>query len=185
MNASAATTEEDMALYELDGVRPRISPTAWVADNAQVIGDVVLEDGASVWFGAVLRGDNATITVGRGSNVQDNSVLHTDEGVPLDIGENVTIGHQVMLHGCTIGAGSLIGIGSVILNHARIGERCLVGANSLVTERKAFADGSMIVGSPATAVRQLSPEQLAGIARSAPGYVANAARYAGGLKRID
>jgi carbonic anhydrase/acetyltransferase-like protein (isoleucine patch superfamily) len=174
-----------MALYELDGVKPRIAPTAWVADNAQVIGDVVLEDGASVWFGAVLRGDNATITVGRGSNVQDNSVLHTDDGVPLNIGENVTIGHQVMLHGCTIGAGSLIGIGSVVLNHAVIGERCLVGAGALVTERKVFEAGQMIVGSPAKAVRELTAEQMAGLAKSAPGYVANAARYAAGLRRID
>ena len=174
-----------MALYELDGVKPRIAATAWVADSAQVIGDVVLEDGASVWFGAVLRGDNATITVGRGSNVQDNSVLHTDDGVPLNIGENVTIGHQVMLHGCTIGAGSLIGIGSVVLNHAVIGERCLVGAGALVTERKVFEAGQMIVGSPAKAVRELSAEQQAGMAGSAPGYVLNAARYAAGLRRID
>ncbi|QHI97308.1 gamma carbonic anhydrase family protein [Xylophilus rhododendri] len=174
-----------MPLYELDGVRPRIAPTAWVADNAQIIGDVVLEDGASVWFGAVLRGDNATLTVGRGSNVQDNSVLHTDAGLPLTIGENVTIGHLVTLHGCSIGAGSLIGIGSVVLNHARIGERCLVGAGSLVTEGKEFADGSMIVGSPARSVRELTPEQIAGISRSAPGYVRNAQRFAAGLRRID
>jgi carbonic anhydrase/acetyltransferase-like protein (isoleucine patch superfamily) len=174
-----------MALYELDGVRPRIASTAWVADSAQIIGDVVLEDGASVWFGAVLRGDNATLTVGRGSNVQDNSVLHSDAGLPMTIGENVTIGHQVTLHGCTIGAGSLIGIGSVILNHAKIGERCLVGAGALVTEGKEFADGSMIVGSPARAVRELSPEQQAGLARSAPGYVVNARRFATGLRRID
>jgi len=174
-----------MAIYELDGVRPRISPTAWVADSAQVIGDVVLEDGASVWFGAVLRGDNATLTVGRGSNVQDNSVLHTDAGMPMTIGENVTIGHQVTLHGCTVGAGSLIGIGAVVLNHANIGERCLVGAGALVTEGKTFEAGSMIVGAPARAVRELSEEQQAGLARSAPGYVANAARFAKGLKRID
>ncbi len=174
-----------MALYELDGVAPRVAPTAWVADSAQIIGDVVIEDGASVWFGAVLRGDNATITVGRGSNVQDNSVLHTDAGVPLNIGENVTIGHLVMLHGCDIGAGSLIGISSVILNHAKIGAGCLVGAKSLVTEGKEFPAGSMIMGAPAKAVRELGADQAAGIARSAPGYVRNAQRFAAGLRRID
>ena len=174
-----------MAIYELDGVSPRIAPTAWVADSATVIGDVVLEDGASVWFGAVIRGDKATITVGRGSNVQENSVLHTDEGIPLNVGENVTIGHQVMLHGCTVGAGSLIGIGAVVLNHAHIGERCLVGAGALVTEGKVFEAGSMIVGAPARALRELKPEQLEGIARSAPGYVQNARRFAAGLRRID
>ncbi|WPB58173.1 gamma carbonic anhydrase family protein [Xylophilus sp. GOD-11R] len=174
-----------MPLYELDGVRPRIAPTAWVAESAQIIGDVVLEDGASVWFGAVLRGDNATLTVGRGSNVQDNSVLHTDAGLPMTIGENVTIGHQVTLHGCTIGAGSLIGIGAVVLNHAKIGQQCLVGAGALVTEGKEFADGSMIVGAPARSVRELTDEQKAGLARSAPGYVTNAGRFAAKLRRID
>ena len=174
-----------MALYELDGVSPRIAPTAWVADSAQVIGDVVLEDGASVWFGAVVRGDNATITIGRGSNVQENAVLHTDAGLPMHIGENVTVGHQVTLHGCTVGAGSLIGIGAVVLNRAVIGARCLVGAGALVTEGKIFEDGSMIVGAPARALRELSAEQQAGLAQSAPGYVANAARFAGGLRRID
>ena len=174
-----------MALYELDGVSPRIAPTAWVADSARIIGDVVLEDGASVWFGVVIRGDNATITIGRGSNIQDNSVLHTDAGLPMTIGPDVTVGHQVTLHGCQIGAGSLIGMGAVVLNNARIGERCLVGAGALVTEGKTFEDGSMIVGSPARAVRELTAEQQAGIARSAPGYVANARRYAAGLRRID
>jgi len=174
-----------MALYELDGVSPRIAPTAWVADSARIIGDVVLEDGASVWFGVVIRGDNATITIGRGSNIQDNSVLHTDAGLPMTIGPGVTVGHQVTLHGCQIGAGSLIGMGAVVLNDARIGERCLVGAGALVTEGKTFEDGSMIVGSPARAVRELTAEQQAGIARSAPGYVANARRYAAGLRRID
>ena len=174
-----------MALYELDGVSPRISPTAWVADNAQVIGDVVLEDGASVWFGAVLRGDNATITVGRGSNVQDNSVLHTDEGVPLNIGENVTIGHQVMLHGCTIGDNTLIGIQAVVLNRAKIGRNSIVGAGAVVTEGKEFPDNSLIVGAPAKAIRLLDDAATAKLLQSAQHYVENSRRFARGLKKIS
>lgn len=174
-----------MAIYELDGVRPRISPTAWIADSAQIIGNVVIEDGASIWFGAVLRGDNETITIGKNSNVQDNCVFHTDLGVPLTIGANVTVGHQVMLHGCTVGDGSLIGIGAVVLNNARIGERCLVGAGALITEGKEFADGSMIIGSPARAVRELSAAQQERVARGASNYIQNGSRYAKGLKRID
>lgn len=173
-----------MALYELDGKAPRLAPTAWVADSAEVIGDVELAEGASVWFGVVVRGDNHLIRIGRGSNVQDLSVLHTDEGVPLVVGENVTIGHQVMLHGCTIGDETLIGIGAVVLNGARIGKHCLVGAGALVTENKEFPDGSMILGSPAKVVRQLTPEQIQGLRRSAQHYVQNAARYRGRLKKL-
>jgi carbonic anhydrase/acetyltransferase-like protein (isoleucine patch superfamily) len=174
-----------MAIYELDGVAPQVAASAWVADSAQVIGDVVLGEGASVWFGTVVRGDADRITIGAGSNVQDASVLHADIGVPLVIGSNVTVGHQVMLHGCTIGDESLIGIGAVVLNGARIGKNCLVGAGSLVTEGKEFPDGSMILGSPARVVRQLSPEQIEGLRTSARHYMENARRFKAGLRQLD
>jgi carbonic anhydrase/acetyltransferase-like protein (isoleucine patch superfamily) len=173
-----------MALYELDGVAPQVAESAWVADSAQVMGAVTLLEGSSVWFGAVIRGDTETITVGAGSNVQDTAVLHADHGFPLVIGERVTVGHQVMLHGCTIGDESLIGIGAVVLNGAQIGKHCLVGAGALVTEGKVFPDGSMIIGSPAKAVRQLSPEQIEGLKRSAQHYTENADRYRKGLKKL-
>jgi carbonic anhydrase/acetyltransferase-like protein (isoleucine patch superfamily) len=173
-----------MAIYELDQIAPRIAASAWVADSAQVMGDVTLSEDASVWFGAVVRGDTATITIGKGSNIQDASVLHADVGKPLTIGENVTVGHQVMLHGCTIGDGSLIGIGAIVLNGARIGKGCIVGAGSLVTEGKEFPDGSMILGSPAKAVRELTPEQQAGLRMSALHYTENARRFKAGLKKI-
>ena len=173
-----------MALYQLDEHVPRLAAGAWVADSAQVIGNVELAEDANVWFGAILRGDTELLTIGRGSNVQDGSVLHADIGFPVTLGENVTVGHQVMLHGCTVGDGSLIGIQAVVLNGARIGRHCLVGAGALVTEGKEFPDGSMIIGSPAKVVRQLTPEQIAGLRRSAEHYVANAKRYAGGLKKL-
>jgi carbonic anhydrase/acetyltransferase-like protein (isoleucine patch superfamily) len=149
----------------------------WIAPGAIVIGRVVLKRNASVWFGAVLRGDNEPIVVGENSNVQDGSVLHTDEGVPLTIGANVTIGHHVMLHGCTIGDGALIGIKATVLNHAVIGAGCLVGAHALVTERKQFPPGMLITGAPAQAVRELSDAQRAGIAYGAGHYVENWKRY--------
>lgn len=173
-----------MAIYELDGMIPRVADTAWVADNAQVIGDVQLAPGSSVWFGATLRGDTEPITVGEGSNVQDGSVLHADVGYPLTLGRHVTVGHQVMLHGCTIGDESLIGIGAIVLNGAKIGRNCLVGAGALVTEGKEFPDGSMIIGSPAKALRQLTPEQIEGLRRSAQHYTENAERYRRGLKKL-
>lgn len=173
-----------MAIYELDGRTPRIATSAWVADSAQVMGDVVLGEGVSVWFGAIARGDADRIVVGAGSNIQDGSVLHADEGMPLVIGERVTVGHQVMLHGCTIGDESLIGIGATVLNRARIGKHCLVGAGSLVTEGKEFPDGSMIMGSPAKVVRQLTPEQIEGLRKSAQHYMDNARWYRTGLKKI-
>ena len=173
-----------MALYALGGMAPQLAVTAWVADSAQVIGDVVLGEGSSVWFGAVVRGDNHRITIGRGSNVQDLSVLHTDKGVPLTLGDNVTIGHQVTLHGCTVDDGSLIGIGAVVLNGARIGKNCLVGAGALVTEGKEFPDGSLIIGSPAKVARALSPAQIDGLQRSAASYVENAKRYRQGLQKL-
>lgn len=174
-----------MALYALDDNTPQVAPSAWVADSAQVIGAVVLHDDASVWFGTVVRGDTDPITIGAGSNVQDASVLHADFGQPLVIGERVTVGHKVMLHGCTIGDESLIGIGAVVLNGAKIGKNCLVGAGALVTEGKEFPDGSMIIGSPARVVRQLTPEQMDGLRASAQRYVENARRFRGGLRRID
>ena len=174
-----------MAIYELDGIAPTLASGAWVADSAQVIGQVTLEENVSVWFGTVIRGDSERIHIGRGSNIQDASVLHADAGVPLTLGENVSVGHQVMLHGCTVGDGTLIGIGAIVLNHAKIGKNCLVGAGSLVTEGKEFPDGSMILGSPAKVARQLTPEQIAGLQRIATHYVDNAARFRQGLKKID
>lgn len=173
-----------MAIYELDGVAPRVAATAWVADSAQVIGNVVLGEDASVWFGAVVRGDTDTITIGAGSNIQDTSVLHADEGRPLLIGERVTVGHQVVLHGCTIGDETLIGIGAMVLNGAKIGKNCLVGAGALVTEGKEFPDGSMIIGAPAKVVRQLTPLQMEGLRQSAQHYIDNARRFERGLEKI-
>ncbi len=149
----------------------------FVADNATVVGSVKLENNASVWFNAVIRGDNELITVGENSNIQDGSVLHTDPGVPLTIGKNVTVGHKVMLHGCTIGDGSLIGINSVVLNGAKIGKGCLIGANSLVTEGKDIPDGSLVMGSPAKVIKQLTPEQQQGLLLSAETYVKNFKRF--------
>ncbi|APW43461.1 gamma carbonic anhydrase family protein [Rhodoferax saidenbachensis] len=173
-----------MAIYELDQIAPRVAASAWVADSAQVMGNVELAEDSSVWFGAILRGDTETIRIGRGSNIQDASVLHADIGKPLTVGENVTVGHQVMLHGCTIGDGSLIGIGAIVLNGAKIGKGCIVGAGSLVTEGKEFPDGSMIIGSPAKAVRELTPEQQAGLKLSALHYIENAHRFKNGLKKL-
>ncbi|MBU3605597.1 gamma carbonic anhydrase family protein [Polynucleobacter sp. MWH-Creno-3A4] len=173
-----------MAIYELDGYTPQLSEGVWVAESAEVIGKVELHKNASIWPKVVIRGDNDLIQVGEGSNVQDASVLHTDPGYPLLIGKHVTVGHQVMLHGCKIGDGSLIGIGAVILNGAKIGKNCLVGAGALVTEGKEFPEGSMIIGSPAKAVKTLSPEQIAGIADIAGRYVKNAQRYIKSLKKI-
>ncbi len=173
-----------MAIYQLEDDVPQVHATAWVADSAEVVGRITLGENASIWYGAVLRGDNDRITVGANSNVQDGSVLHTDTGMPLTIGENVTIGHQVMLHGCTIGDGSLVGIQSIVLNGARIGRNCLVGAGSLVTEGKEFPDGVLIVGRPAKVVRELTPEQIAKLQGSAAHYVHQAQRHATQRKRI-
>jgi carbonic anhydrase/acetyltransferase-like protein (isoleucine patch superfamily) len=173
-----------MAIYELDGKSPQLGNGAWIADSAQVIGEVVLAENASVWFGAVVRGDTETIRIGRNSNIQDLSVLHADIGQPLTIGDNVTVGHQVMLHGCTIGDGSLIGIQAVILNGARIGRNCIVGAGSVVTEGKEFPDNSLIIGAPARVVRTLDDAAAAHLAQSAEHYVQNARRFERGLKKI-
>lgn len=174
-----------MAIYQLDEHCPEVAASAWVADSAEVIGRVTLGEGVSVWFNAVLRGDSDALSIGAHSNIQDGSVLHADTGFPLVLGEGVTVGHQVMLHGCTVGDGSLIGIGAVVLNGARIGKHCVVGAGALVTEGKTFPDGSLIIGSPAKVARELTPEQIAGLKASAAHYVNNGRRYAAGLKRIS
>lgn len=174
-----------MALYELDGKAPVCGESVWVADSAQVVGDVHLGAGASVWFGVVIRADNEPMHIGAGTNVQDASVLHSDPGFPLTLGQNVTVGHQVTLHGCTVGDGTLIGMGAVVLNGAKIGKNCLIGAGALVTEGKSFPDGSLIVGVPATVKRSLSPEQLQALTASAEHYQENAQRFARGLHRVD
>jgi carbonic anhydrase/acetyltransferase-like protein (isoleucine patch superfamily) len=173
-----------MTIYALDGTAPRIADSAWVAESAEIMGDVTLLEDSSVWFGAVLRGDTEPITLGRGSNIQDGSVVHADVGLPVVIGEKVTVGHKVTLHGCTIGDESLIGIGAIVLNGAKIGKNCVVGAGSLVTEGKEFPDGSLIVGSPARVVRSLTPEQIEGLRTSASHYIDNARRYRQGLKKL-
>jgi len=157
----------------------------FVAPSADVIGNVRLENNASIWFNAVVRGDNELITIGENSNVQDCSVLHTDPGFPLIIGKNVTIGHKVMLHGCTIGDNSLIGINAVVLNGAKIGKNCLIGANSLVTEGNVIPDGSLVMGSPAKVVKVLSAEQQTGLVKSAEGYVAKSKQFKAELQPDD
>ncbi|MDR2129290.1 MAG: gamma carbonic anhydrase family protein [Burkholderiaceae bacterium] len=173
-----------MAVYEVNGKAPRVHELAWVADSAQVMGQVTLAAHASVWFGCVLRGDADAIFVGEGSNIQDGCILHVDRGFALDVGQRVTVGHHAMLHGCSVGDESLIGIGAVVLNGARIGKNCLVGAGALVTEGKAFADGSMILGSPARVVRQLTPEQIEGVRQNARHYMENARTYRASLKKL-
>lgn len=172
-------------LYALGDSRPKINADdVFIAPDASVIGNCELGEDSSVWFHAVLRGDNDPIKIGKKSNVQDGSVLHTDIGAPLTIGDGVTIGHRAMLHGCTIGDDSLIGMGATILNHAKIGKNCLVGANSLVTEGKSFPDGVLIVGSPATVKRELKPEEIELIKMSSEIYVANAKRFMVDLKNV-
>lgn len=173
-----------MPLFRLGDKAPQLGSDAWVAPNATVIGDVRLGANASIWWNATLRGDNDPIEIGANSNIQDGSVLHTDEGVPMRIGANVTVGHLVMLHGCTIGDGSLIGIGSVILNRAVIGKNSIVGANTLIPEGKVFPERSLIVGSPGKVVRELSDEEVGKLQKSAGHYVANAARYRSDLQAI-
>ena len=172
-----------MSLYELEGISPRLDSTeCWVAPTASLIGRIELEALSSVWFGAVLRGDNETIHIGRGSNVQDLSVLHTDMGFPLSIGENCTIGHNVVLHGCTIGDNSLVGIGAVILNGATIGRNCIVGARTFIAENKVIPDNSMVLGTPGRVIRQVSMEDAQKLTDAAHLYVRQWRRYAAGLK---
>lgn len=172
-------------IYGLGQISPVIDPTAWVAPDANIIGRIVLEAESSVWFGATLRGDNDPIIVGRGSNVQENCVLHTDIGFPLTIGADCTIGHKAMLHGCTIGDGSLIGMGAIVLNGAKIGRGCLIGAGALITEGKEIPDFSLVMGSPGKVVRTLDAEAQARLLRSAEGYRANAARFRAELRLLD
>lgn len=172
-------------IYELDGMRVRAEGECWIAESATVLGNVLLKRDASVWFGAVVRGDNELITIGEGSNVQDLSVLHTDPGFPLAIGRDCTIGHKVMLHGCTIGDNSLVGINAVILNGAKIGRNCLIGAGALITEGKEIPDGSLVVGAPGKVARALTPEQIAGLTQSARRYVENWQRFRRALRPQD
>lgn len=174
-----------MAIYELDGVAPQMAASSWVADSAQVMGRVVLGEDASVWFGTVVRGDTESITIGAGSNIQDASVLHADYGKPLVVGERVTVGHQVMLHGCTIGDGSLIGIQAVVLNRVVIGRECLVAAGSILTEGKTFPDRSLIMGAPAVVKRTLTDEDIAKLHHSAATYILRRGFYLTELERID
>jgi carbonic anhydrase/acetyltransferase-like protein (isoleucine patch superfamily) len=171
-------------IYALDGIAPTIDPTAWIAPDASLIGKVVVEPEASVWFGAVIRGDNEVIRVGAGTNVQENCVLHTDMGFPLTIGANCTIGHKAILHGCSIGDGTLIGMGATVLNGARIGRFCLIGACALITEGKEIPDGSLVMGSPGKVVRQLDEAARARLLASAAGYQANARRFRSGLTPV-
>jgi carbonic anhydrase/acetyltransferase-like protein (isoleucine patch superfamily) len=176
-----------MPLYSLEGRAPEVPPAGhyWLAPDAHVIGSVRLAADVGVWFGAVLRGDNELIAIGRGSNIQEGCMLHTDPGFPLTVGADCTIGHHAILHGCSIGDGSLVGMGATVLNGARIGKGCLVGANALVTEGKEFPDGSLIVGAPARAVRELDAAAMAGLAEAARRYVENWRRFARGLARIE
>lgn len=176
-----------MAVYALDGIAPKFpgDNSHYVAPNAQVMGKVVMQENSSVWFGAVLRGDNETITIGARSNVQDNAVLHTDPGCPLTLGEGVIVGHQVMMHGCTVGDNSLIGIGAVILNKAVIGKNCIIGAGALITEGKVIPDNSLVVGSPGKVVREVTEQQAQFLKLNAQVYVDNAARFKAGLVKIE
>jgi carbonic anhydrase/acetyltransferase-like protein (isoleucine patch superfamily) len=175
-----------MTVYALNGIRPELPGPEqyWIADSAQVVGRVRLLEGASVWFGAVLRGDNEWIEVGAGSNIQDNCVLHTDIGFPLTVGPGCTVGHRAMLHGCTIGRGTLVGMGATVLNGARIGENCLIGANTLVPEGREIPDGVLAIGSPAKVARPLRSEEIAGLKLSALNYFKNARRFAAELEPI-
>ena len=173
-----------MALYQIDDAIPRIADSAWIANSAQVSGRVEMAADASVWFGAVLRGDTEDIRIGVGSNVQDGSVVHADPGFPATLGDYVTVGHLVMLHGCTVGDNTLIGMQAVLLNGAKVGRNCIVGAGALIAAGKAFPDGSLIVGSPARVVRQLTPEQIADIRHGSEHYMANARRFRAACKRV-
>jgi carbonic anhydrase/acetyltransferase-like protein (isoleucine patch superfamily) len=176
-----------MPLYAIDGRRPTlpVEGSAWIAPSADVIGDAQLGQGCSLWFGAVIRADNTPIMLGARSNVQEGAMLHSDPGAPLTIGEDCTIGHHAILHGCTLGDRVLVGMGATVLNHAVIGDDCLIGAGALVTEGKSFPAGSLIVGAPAKVVRGLSDAEKAGLKASAAGYAARGVTFATGLTRID
>lgn len=174
-----------MPLYELDGVSPQIADGFnWVAPTAVLIGRIILGEGVGVWFGSVLRGDNEPITIGDDTNIQENCVMHTDHGYPLTIGKGCTIGHKAMLHGCTIGDNSLIGMGATVLNGAEIGNNCLIGAGALVPEGKTIPDNSLVVGMPGKVIRQLDEAAINGLKASAQHYVENAKRFKAGLKEV-
>ncbi|MFW2587105.1 gamma carbonic anhydrase family protein [Sagittula sp. SSi028] len=173
-----------MTLYALDGFAPQLGDNVWVAPDANVIGRIVLEADSSVWFGCTLRGDNEEIRIGRGSNLQENVVCHTDMGFPMVIGAGCTIGHKAMLHGCTIGDNSLIGMGATVLNGAKIGANCLIGAGALIPEGKEIPDGSLVMGMPGKVVRPLTQQQIDGLKLSALGYQQNAKRFAAGLRAL-
>ena len=174
-----------MSVFALGEHRPEIHPDSWIAPDANVIGRVVLEEGASVWFGTTIRAEHETVRIGAGSNVQDNCVLHVDPGFGLTVGQGCTIGHKVMLHGCTIGDNTLIGMGATILNGARIGSNCLIGAGALITENKEIPDNSLVMGSPGKVVRQVDAAGAERIAMGAEGYRQNMRRFREGLKRIE
>jgi carbonic anhydrase/acetyltransferase-like protein (isoleucine patch superfamily) len=173
-----------MGIHALDGISPELPEAGnyWIAPSADLIGRVRLRNDASVWFGAVLRGDNEWIEVGQGSNVQDNCVLHTDLGAPLTIGQNCTIGHKAILHGCTISDNTLIGMGAIVLNHAMIGRNCLIGAGAIITERKEIPDNSLVVGAPGKVIRQIDADAASGLLRAAEGYVRNWKRFVTSLR---
>lgn len=171
-------------IHALDGQSPEIDPDAWIAPGAQVVGRVRIAAGVGVWFGAVLRGDNEWIDVGEGTNIQENSVLHTDWGFPLAVGPRCTIGHKAMLHGCTIGEGTLVGMSATVLNGAAIGAGCLIGAGALVTEGKVIPGGSLVLGAPGRIARTLDEAERARLVESAAGYRANAARFRAGLREV-
>ncbi|MEQ9693859.1 gamma carbonic anhydrase family protein [Shimia sp. SDUM112013] len=173
-----------MPLYELDGAAPEIAEDSWVAPDANLVGKIRVEEGASVWFGCTLRGDNELILIGAGSNVQENTVMHTDMGFPLTIGAGCTIGHKAMLHGCSIGDNSLIGMGATVLNGAKIGKNCLIGAGALITEGKEIPDGSLVMGAPGKVVRQLDEAAINGLRASALHYQENMRRFRAGLKPV-
>ncbi|MCL3882651.1 gamma carbonic anhydrase family protein [Marivita sp. GX14005] len=170
-----------MTLYTIDGTAPQVAEDTWIAPDANVIGRIVLNAGVGIWFGATLRGDNEPITVGEGTNIQENCVLHTDMGYPLTIGAGCTIGHKVMLHGCTIGENTLIGMGATVLNGAKIGRNCLIGAGALITEGKEIPDGSLVMGAPGKVVRQLDEAAIEALRQSAKAYQANMRRFRDGM----
>ncbi len=173
-----------MTLYSLSAKTPQVNDTAWIAPDANIIGMVILRENTSVWFSATLRGDNEVIDIGVGSNIQENTIMHTDIGYPLTVGENCTIGHKSMLHGCKIGNNSLIGMGAIVLNGATIGNNCLIGAGALITENKVIPDGSLVMGSPGKIVRQLDAETIQGLRNSALHYQENARRFSTELDEV-
>jgi len=174
-----------MPLYAIDGLSPSVPENSWVAPSADLIGDVRLDEEVGIWFGAVIRADNTPIVLGARTNIQEGAMLHSDPGVPLTIGSDCTIGHHAILHGCTIGDRVLVGMGAIVLNNAVIGEDCLIGAGALVTEGKVFPPGSLIIGAPAKAVKDLAPEVIDGIRKSAAGYAERQQRFAQNLTRVD